>query len=73
MATFTTIRAKRTQNTFGKLAKRPVACFVRVVSQAIIFLQWLYESEFKSIPYKQHKLRLGLLLCVCVTFAVALR
>ena len=30
---------KGTQNTFGKLAKSPVAYFVVVVFQAIIFLQ----------------------------------
>ena len=33
------------------LAKTPVAWFVVVVSQAIIFLQYLSESKFKSIPY----------------------
>ena len=35
MATLRAMCAKRTQNTFGKLAKGPVACFVVVVYQAI--------------------------------------
>ena len=44
---------KELQHTFGKLSQSPVACFV---SQAVIFLQELVESEFKIIPYMQHQL-----------------
>ena len=39
VSTLRAIRAKRTQHTFGKHAKSPVACFVMVVSPAVIFLQ----------------------------------
>ena len=39
MTTFGAIWAKVPQNTFGKLAKSLVACYVVVVYQAIIFLQ----------------------------------
>ena len=56
MATFRAIWPKRSQHTFGKLANCPIACFVVVVSQAIIVLHWLCESKFKSIPYIQHQL-----------------
>ena len=39
MATFRAISDKGTRNTFGKLGKHHLACFVTVVSQTIIFLQ----------------------------------
>ena len=39
IVTFREFGDKNTQNTFGKHAKSPTACFVVVVSQAITFLQ----------------------------------
>ena len=33
-----------------------VACFVVVLSQAIIVLQWLCESKFKMMTYMKHQL-----------------
>ena len=56
MATFKEILAKMTQNIVCKLAKSPIACFVVVVFQAIIFQQYMCESEIKIIRQMQHQL-----------------
>ena len=55
MATFKAILAKRIQNTIGKYAKSPVACFVVVVSQAIylppaVVLKQIQNYSLYAVP-----------------------